>query len=242
MSKIWHGNFNEVDFDVYQIPLLKDNFSYIIAANNIAIVIDPSEGQPILDIINANQLVLEACLITHHHLDHKKGASFLKEKTDCQLIGPKHEELKEIDQDVVDGDELGIGPFTIQVIEAPGHVQDHILYYFPECFLLFTGDALFLSGCGRIFEGNGKQYFHSLQTIKSLPEKTLLFCGHNYIERNVAFAKQVEPQNSAIKLEDRSTFRTLEEEIRCNPFLKVKTPEEFIKLRKQCDEFKFKSL
>jgi len=57
-------------------------------------------------------------------------------------------------------------------MELPGHTLDHIAFYSFNNGnpILFCGDVLFPSGCGRIFEGTYEQMHQSLLQIKSLPK------------------------------------------------------------------------
>ena len=237
MTKVWSSNFQDTHFDVYQIRMLKDNFAYLIASGGQAIAIDVSEGSLLMEELQINDLTLDALLITHHHTDHISGAMYLKEKTNCQIIGPSHETLKFLDQDVADGEECSIGPFSFEVIETPGHTLDHVVYHFKECLALFCGDIIFLSGCGRIFDSTPKQLFESLEKLKGLPKKTLLLCGHDYLDRNLAFAISKDPENQELAKAEYVTIRTLEEEIPLNPFLRINSVEEFKALRVEKNVF-----
>ena len=49
------------------------------------------------------------------------------------------------------------------------------------------GDVVFSLGCGRIFEGTPEQMYKSVMKIKSLPEDTKIYCGHEYTESNLKF-------------------------------------------------------
>jgi hydroxyacylglutathione hydrolase len=87
-------------------------------------------------------------------------------------------------------------------METPGHTQDHVSYIMthvtPESTktpFLFCGDTLFISGCGRLLNGTAEQLFYSLQKLMSLPNETLVFCGHEYSLNNLRFAKYIEPDN-----------------------------------------------
>lgn len=61
------------------------------------------------------------------------------------------------------------------------------------------GDTLFLGGCGRFFEGTAQQMYTALiEKLSSLPDDTLVYCGHEYTLQNLAFAKHVEPKNEFI--------------------------------------------
>lgn len=237
MSIVWTANFSDTPFQVHQLRMLKDNFAYIIVSNNQAIAIDASDGEMLVETIEKYNYLLDAVLITHHHEDHISGAEYVKSKTGCQLIGPKHEMLDFIDQDVADGEECSVGPFSFEVIETPGHSKDHLCYYFKECSSLFCGDTIFLSGCGRIFDSNPNEFFGTLQKLKALPEKTLLFCGHDYFDRNIAFAREKKPDDEAIAKAKHATFRTLEEEMPLNLFLQAETEKEFAALREEKNVF-----
>ena len=64
---------------------------------------------------------------------------------------------------------------------------------------LFCGDTLFSAGCGRIFEGTANQLYHSLQAFATLPQETQVYCGHEYTQANLQFARHVEPHNHYIQ-------------------------------------------
>jgi hydroxyacylglutathione hydrolase len=69
--------------------------------------------------------------------------------------------------------------------------------------IVFTGDTLFIGGCGRFFEGTAADMDAALNYLATLPDNTIVFNGHEYTSGNVAFAKSVDPENKAIaRLED----------------------------------------
>lgn len=62
---------------------------------------------------------------------------------------------------------------------------------------LFTGDTVFIGGCGKFFAGTPAEMARNIAWIKTLPGDTQIFCGHDYLEGNIKFAKGIEPENSA---------------------------------------------
>lgn len=59
-----------------------------------------------------------------------------------------------------------MGPFTLEVIDTPGHTdKKSVCYYWKKWRTLFTGDVLFGGGCGRIFEGTPEEMFSSLKKL-----------------------------------------------------------------------------
>ena len=83
------------------------------------------------------------------------------------------------------------------VIATPCHTKGHVVFFVepqgPGAVpALFSGDTLFVGGCGRFFEGTANQMYDNLvQKIARLPDETLVFCAHEYTESNLSFALQV---------------------------------------------------
>ena len=71
--------------------------------------------------------------------------------------------------------------------------------HFPQLDAVFTGDTLFIAGCGRVFEGKAHTMVDSLAKLAALPEATQVYCGHEYTEKNLRFALTLEPGNEALK-------------------------------------------
>ncbi|MHC4222122.1 MAG: hydroxyacylglutathione hydrolase C-terminal domain-containing protein, partial [Planctomycetota bacterium] len=98
--------------------------------------------------------------------------------------------------------------------------------------ILFTGDTLFVNGCGRIFENDTKTMLNSLLKLAALPDDTLVYCGHNYTVENYEFALSLEPDNEALRkrLEQvrqakQEVPSTISQEKQTNPFLRADTSE-----------------
>ena len=124
----------------------------------------------------------------------------------------------------------------------------HISFYFFKDKLIFTGDTLFSLGCGKIFEGTHQEMFSSLIKIKSLPEDTKIYCGHEYTLQNSKFCIKHEPenvnlQNKILKINEnlKNNLPTIpssvKDELECNIFLRAKNVESFSKLRDLKDNF-----
>lgn len=103
--------------------------------------------------------------------------------------------------------------------------------------MVFTGDTLFLGGCGRIFEGTAAQMHHSINTrLAELPAQTQIYCGHEYTLNNLKFAAHMEPENTAIEREILRAQRLrnkglptvpgrIQWEKESNPFMRIHSPE-----------------
>ena len=170
------------------INQLLDNYSYIIydLKDRNALVIDPAEESPIIDFINKNNLNLVAILITHHHSDHTSGINGLKKNYNINIYTPSFK-IKGTNKLLIDKQKINFNFIEFEVISTPGHTLDHIVYFSDKEKLLFSGDTLFYYGCGRVFEGTMEQMLSSLKKIKSLPDDTKVYCGHEYTYKNLEF-------------------------------------------------------
>ena len=234
------------------IPCLKDNYSYLIIddSNNFACVIDPSESQPIINFVKKNNIKLKYILNTHHHFDHIGGNEELKKKFGSTILGFKEDShrIPEIDVLLEDNQIWKAENFIAKIIHIPGHTSGHICFHFFNEKLVFTGDTLFSLGCGRIFEGTHKEMFSSLNKIKSLPEETKVYCGHEYTLNNSRFCINYDSKNMNLKKKIENIKKkivnglptvpsTIKEELDCNIFLRTKDLESFSKLRDLKDNF-----
>ncbi len=234
------------------IKCLKDNYSYLIIdeVSKNACVVDPSESKPIIKFIENNKINLKYILNTHHHFDHVGGNVELKKKYNSNVIGyiGDKDRIPEIDILVKNDQVWKTDNFEAKILHVPGHTSGHIAFYFFKEKKIFTGDALFSLGCGKIFEGTYEQMFSSLKKFKNLPSDTEIYCGHEYTMQNSNFCLANDPKNTNLKkkiLEIKQKIKndlptlpsTLADEIKCNIFLKAEDLESFSKLRDLKDNF-----
>ena len=218
---------------IFAIPALNDNYIWTIVhpKKQTAIVIDPGETKPILNILEQQDLTLTAILLTHHHWDHTNGISDLLEKYLVPVYGPAEDMISLCDHPINGGDHLTLSllELTFNILAIPGHTLGHIAYYGHQW--VFTGDTLFAGGCGRLFEGSPDQLYCSLLKLTALPSNTRVYCGHEYTEKNLKFAQIVDPKNYKLKKRIEETQQkinhslptlpsTLQLELDTNPFLR----------------------
>jgi hydroxyacylglutathione hydrolase len=222
-------------------PLLFDNYAYLLVWDSEAAVVDPGEAFPILKILEDRGLKLTTILNTHYHNDHVGGNEELKQQTGCQVIGPDDTRVPGLDRAVGDGDSVTFGSSTVEVIATPGHTRSDVCYYMRPCVddehgAVWTGDTLFIGGCGRLYEGSPEHMWQSLLKLAALPPDTLVYPGHEYVIENFEFALTVDPENQTVRqrLSDIREIRkagrptvpsTIGEERLTNPFLRAASPE-----------------
>jgi len=223
---------------IVQIPLLRDNYAYLIVCEKTleAAIVDPSEGGPVLSKVAEEEVKLKAILNTHHHRDHTGGNSGLLERLPLEVYGYRTDKgrIPGLTHPLDEGGEFRIGELRATVLFIPGHTKGHIAYLFEN--RLFCGDTLFVAGCGRLFEGTAEQMHTSLNKLQDLPANTLVYCGHEYTEKNLQFALTLEPNNRKLteKMQKVRSLRakgistipsTIGEERETNPFLRWDSKE-----------------
>jgi hydroxyacylglutathione hydrolase len=218
--------------NVRPIPLLDDNYAYLLTIGTDAVLVDPSDAAPVQAILDRENLNLRAIFCTHHHWDHVGGVEGLW-KPGVEVHGSRYDQ----DQDRIphqthawtDGAAFNWAGQSVELLHVPGHTLGAV------CFLVngeeaFTGDTLFLSGCGRLFEGTAAQLRASLARLRALPGKTRIWCGHEYASKNLKFAASIEPGSAAVlsaqgRLAGVSVPGLLEAERAQNPFLRWDMPD-----------------
>ena len=217
------------------VRALNDNYIWTLRNATHAAVVDPGEARPVLESLARERLELAAILATHQQGDGGGGGADLREKRRVPVYGPRNEPIATLTRPVSEGDTVSVPELdlTLSVLDIPGHTRAHIAYY--GAGMLFCGDTLFACGCGRLFEGTAEQMYASLQKLVSLPDDTLVYCGHEYTLSNIRFAKTVEPANAALEAREARDRRlrdagkptvpsTLGEEKATNPFLRCLEP------------------
>jgi len=224
--------------DVKIIPALTDNYMYLIVDNETkeAAVVDPVEPESVLGEIKGKDIRLTKILTTHHHWDHAGGnKKLLKVYPELPVYGGD-DRVEGLTTRVDEGDKIFIGNLEVSCLHTPCHTRGHICYVVKpkdQPPAVFTGDTLFIAGCGRFFEGTADQMYSNLyEKLGSLPNDTKVFCGHEYTYANLKFASLVDPENKAVasKLKWAETMRverqttvpsTIGEEKETNPFMRV---------------------
>jgi hydroxyacylglutathione hydrolase len=181
---------------------LKDNFGVLLhdPQSGATAAIDAPEAAPVAAALQETGWRLTDILVTHHHPDHTQGIGALKQHHKCRVVAPRNEakRIAHVDETVGEGDAVKVGSLEGRVIDTPGHTAGHISYFFPADKIAFVGDTLFSIGCGRVIEGDPEMMWDSLLKLRGLPDETRFYCGHEYTDANIRFAKTVEPNNKVL--------------------------------------------
>lgn len=220
-------------------PARQDNFGYLVhdSATAKTASIDAPDENAIRAALEKTGWTLTDIFITHHHLDHVEAILPLKAEGGVTVTGPKSEadKIEGMDVLVSGGDVVELGDTRFKIYDTPGHTLGHIVYHDPANGHLFSADALFSLGCGRMFEGEPGPMWEGLKALRTLHDDTLIYPGHEYTKANAAFALSIDPNNP--ELNDRAAEVELQlaggkhtiparlgVEKKINPFLRADDP------------------
>jgi len=240
MNKTRHQpDFIQPSSGISAISAFSDNYIWLVSNGSQALVVDPGQAQPVLQVLKEQQLSLTTILLTHHHDDHVGGVAELVAQTGAKVWGPASEVLPVCDVALVEGDTFADTELELKlsVLDIPGHTAGHIAFFgtFGTTPIVFCGDTLFAAGCGRVFEGTPALMEASLAKLAALPADSRVYCAHEYTLSNMRWACVVEPDNVALQawqehangqrqLNQPTLPSSIELELACNPFLRVRQP------------------
>ena len=219
-----------------------DNYSYILQdeATGETAVVDPSEPAPIIKKLDELRLQPKYIFNTHHHFDHTDGNRKLKELYGAKVVANKNDagRIPAFDIGVVDGETFALGHTKADIIDVSAHTLGHILWYFPNDKIVFTGDTLFNLSVGGLFEGDAAMMFEALSKIKQLPDDVLFYPGHEYTAHGLAAAQRFIGNTPEMKEYLHLAQERLQKglpvaplplrlEKACNPYLQPRTLQEF---------------
>lgn len=222
------------------IPALEDNYMYLLIDEQTqeCAVVDPVEPEKVMRAVKEEGVNLKSVLTTHHHWDHAGGNEKLIGLAGKLTVYGGDKRIGALTNEVTEGDEFKVGSLHVRCMFTPCHTSGHICYFVTGPSgtepAVFTGDTLFVAGCGKFFEGTPKEMYTALvEKLASLPKQTKVYCGHEYTVSNLKYAASVEPSSEAVKSKiawaesQRSKQQptipsTIGEEMQYNPFMRVR--------------------
>lgn len=211
-STPWLGSSPRSVADVFMFPMFSDNYGYLIVkpGTKEAACVDPGDGDAVLQACRSLGLDLVQAWCTHKHADHVGGVATLKTALpDLEVIATRYEEIPHASRLVSDREEFTFGSLRVRTLYTPCHTKGHVLYHVTSDSedehraqpILFSGDTLFVGGCGRFFEGNAADMLKNMDLLATLPESSQVFCAHEYTEGNYKFLNSIAPEIVGDKFE-----------------------------------------
>ena len=180
-------------------PFLVNTYLVINKKNNKAFIIDPGSNiDSLYDKIEKENLILEAVVNTHGHIDHVSGVSEVKKRFNvpfymndqdapllkslpeqAEMFGISDPDVPSIDINLSLSGEIKIADLNLNLLYTPGHSKGSISIQIKD--VVFSGDALFNLSIGRT-DLPGGDYNLLITSIRekllTLPEETTVFPGH----------------------------------------------------------------
>ena len=224
------------------------NFNYLIACPKTgeAMAVDPLDHKKCLARAKEAGWNITTVLNTHEHGDHTGGNKAVIKATGAKLLAHANarDRIPGIDRGLEAGDVVKVGQSVeLEALDTPGHTMSHVcLLSHTDQPSLFCGDTLFNAGAGNCHNGgHPKELYETFASqLGQLPDETLIYPGHDYIEHNLAFTLDREPSNAKAKtlLSDvagqdpnRALVSTLGLEKQINTFFRLQNPDVIARLR-----------
>ncbi len=227
------------------------NYNYLIACPETgeALAIDPLDHGQCLAVAKKNGWQITQLLNTHEHHDHIGGNAAVVEATGAKVIAHHRagSKIAGVNRGVKAGDVIRVGSTVeLECMDTPGHTMCHICLRAhargSQKPALFSGDTLFNAGAGNCHNGGdpAELYGTFVNQLATLPDDTLVYPGHDYIENNLKFTLAREPGNAdaaallpEVTGHDPAAARvtTLADEKRFNAFFRLTSPGVIAKLR-----------
>jgi len=164
--------------------------TYLIWDTNTkdAIIVDPVDIQIDRDLQEVEKLGLNLIygVNTHCHADHITGTYLLKQRVEGLQSVISEASGAQADIHIYHGDRICFGHRYLEARATPGHTNGCMSYVADDMHFVLTGDALLIHGCGRTdFQGGSAELLYDsvYQQLFTLPRETLVYPGHDYMER-----------------------------------------------------------
>lgn len=205
----------------YELRILKVreasfiNYSYMIIdrATRQAAVIDPAwELDTVTSALAESDATLSTILLTHSHFDHVNLVDSL-----IDLFQPRvYMARQEVDayaftcrnlHPVHDLDVIPLGQTSLTCILTPGHTAGGLCFQTDGS--LFTGDTVFIEGCGLCSApgGDPERMYESIQRIKeTVDPRVRIYPGHSYGKEVGYTLRYVMDHNLYFQIDSKDSF------------------------------------
>ena len=204
------------------------NWQWLAQLQDQVLLVDPAYSQPLEQLLKQRGLDrVDAIVITHDDFDHVDAVDYFAGKYSAQVLALSQDQ------------EVELGAFSIRSFSTPGHRRQHCSFSLnlEGQAYFFSGDLLFVGGCGRVFTGDYQAMVDSLAKVRARVDPSAILCsGHDYSQSNFAFIKHLGLDNPDFERvrQHYPLFRegdicspqlTLGDEAGYNPFLRFDKPD-----------------
>uniref|UniRef100_A0A2K5QAG0 Hydroxyacylglutathione hydrolase, mitochondrial n=1 Tax=Cebus imitator TaxID=2715852 RepID=A0A2K5QAG0_CEBIM len=163
------------------LPALTDNYMYLVMDDETkeAAIVDPVQPQKVVEEAKKHGVKLTTVLTTHHHWDHAGGNEKLVKLEPGLKVYGGDDRIGALTHKVTHLSTLQVGSLNVKCLSTPCHTSGHICYFVTKPGgsqppAVFTGDTLFVAGCGKFYEGTADEMCKALlEVLGRLPPDTV---------------------------------------------------------------------
>jgi glyoxylase-like metal-dependent hydrolase (beta-lactamase superfamily II) len=163
---------------------LEGTNTYVLGPTGQAVVIDPGPDDAahvtrLHDHMAASGRRVGLILLTHGHSDHRGAAEALAQATGATVRG-----WDTPDTPLRDEEGIAFAGGPLRVLHTPGHAPDHVVFYWENEGVLFSGDLILGTGTVNVTPPGGSmtEYLCSLERVGRL-RLVLIAPGHGPLIR-----------------------------------------------------------
>lgn len=159
--------------------------TYVVGepGSGAVVVVDPGPDDVghrgrVDEVVAGRDAEVALVLVTHHHRDHAEAAAAWAASFGARVAAPTRDVAGPEGRLLADGDRVGVGGLTVEVVATPGHTRDHVAFRLPDGALL-VGDHVLGRGTSVVAHPDGDlaAYLDSLRRVLDLGPD-LLLPGH----------------------------------------------------------------
>jgi glyoxylase-like metal-dependent hydrolase (beta-lactamase superfamily II) len=162
-------------------PWPMNTYALICPTTRQSVLFDPGADPDVLAAMLADSEPV-AILLTHTHPDHIGALAEMQRRLQVPLLAHPNASQRNITADrwLEQGDTVQVGEHTLNVLYAPGHIDDQICFAPANDHRVIVGDTIFAGGPGKTWSSEGFQT--TLATLRNVvlswPDETLCYPGH----------------------------------------------------------------
>eukprot|EP00050_Salpingoeca_kvevrii_P017057 m.61326 g.61326 ORF g.61326 m.61326 type:complete len:170 (+) comp7331_c0_seq4:390-899(+) len=140
----------------------ESGYFFGLAKSSQRFLVDPAQPQAAFAALESSGLDVDESLggvfVTHHHWDHCEGNEEIRKQFPDVPIFGVDKRIVGLTDELAWGDRVELeGGLNIDVLQTDCHTSKHTAFALSveseAPAAVFSGDALFVGGCGRFFEG-----------------------------------------------------------------------------------------
>lgn len=208
-----------LSYDIFQRRVQRFgfvNYMYLIVdrVTRETAVVDPSwDYEGLIELVKQLKVKIDYILLTHSHIDHIYIVDQLVEQFKDVKVYISDAECQYYDYAVAnmirlyDGDNIKVGITDVKCILTPGHTKGSMCYLLEDS--IFTGDTLFIEGCGMCSSlgGDAQKMYDSIQKLKRVVALHVkVYAAHSYGKEPGCIMQDVMKQNIYLNINDVNQF------------------------------------